>query len=116
MVSVEHSRWRPVQWALDSAFLALVRLECFGICAKGVQMTLSSSAVEWALQFVAEHSDGDLFPPVDEVTALLSRRREFAAAVTSRQLKDIEPGPARRFIVPKDEISYRQATQLEPQD
>ena len=27
-----------------------------------------------------------------------------------------KPGPHRRFIVPKDDVSYRQATQLDPQD
>src|SRR5262249_5513126 len=33
-----------------------------------------------------------------------------------KPLLEFTPGAHRRFIVPKDEVSYRQATQLDPQD
>ena len=79
-------------------------------------MTLSATAIEWAIQFVADHSDGDLFPRVAEMGALLTKKNELAKALAEKPLADLEPGPHRRFIVPKDEVSYRQATQLDPQD
>ena len=79
-------------------------------------MTLSKDAVEWAVDFVAQHSDGDLFPRVTEIAAILAQKAKFSGLIAGKQLGDFAPGPHRRFIVPKDEISYRQATQLDPQD
>jgi retron-type reverse transcriptase len=48
--------------------------------------------------------------------ALLESPDEFAYQIASRPLTEFPPGAHRRFIVPKDEVSYRQATQLDPQD
>ncbi|VGO16320.1 hypothetical protein PDESU_04911 [Pontiella desulfatans] len=79
-------------------------------------MTLHASSIEWAIDFVADHSDGDLFPKVPEMEAIRARRGEFVSLLEGKQLSSFKPGPSRRFIVPKDEISYRQATQLDPQD
>ena len=79
-------------------------------------MTLTVESLEWAVQFVADHSDGDLFPRMAEIEAILGRKREFAEAIAGRPLSGFKPGAHRRFIVPKDDISYRQATQLDPQD
>lgn len=79
-------------------------------------MTLSTASIEWAIDFVAKHSDGDLFPKIPEVEAILARKNEFVALTAAKPLTIFSPGPCRRFIVPKDDISYRQATQLDPQD
>lgn len=79
-------------------------------------MTLSAASIEWAIQFVADHSDGDLFPRVAEIEAIVGRKTEFANAIAGKGLGDFKPGAHRRFIVPKDDVSYRQATQLDPQD
>jgi hypothetical protein len=79
-------------------------------------MTLSVEAIEWAVQFVADHSDGDLFPRVSEMAAIRDRKADFAKEIAGKPLGTFEPGPHRRFIVPKDDLSYRQATQLDPQD
>lgn len=79
-------------------------------------MTLTIDSLEWAIQFVADHSDGDLFPRVAEIDAILDRKRDFADAIANHPLTEFRPGAHRRFIVPKDDISYRQATQLDPQD
>ena len=79
-------------------------------------MTLLIESLEWAVQFVADHSDGDLFPRIAEMTAILDRKAAFAREVAQKPLSSLGPGPHRRFIVPKDDISYRQATQLDPQD
>ncbi|MHB8814290.1 MAG: RNA-directed DNA polymerase [Steroidobacteraceae bacterium] len=79
-------------------------------------MTLKKSSIEWAIDFVSEHSDGDLFPKLPEMTAIVSRKSEFSNACAGQPLATLLPGVCRRFIVPKDEVSYRQATQLDPQD
>ena len=79
-------------------------------------MTLSTSSLEWAVESVADHSDGDLFPRIAEMTAIRARKAEFAREIAGKPLTQFAPGAHRRFIVPKDEVSYRQATQLDPQD
>jgi len=79
-------------------------------------MTLCKDSINWAIDFVADHSDGDLFPKVIEIQAIKEKREFFVSAVENRDLSHFSPMPCRRFIVPKDEISYRQATQLHPQD
>ena len=77
---------------------------------------LEKSSIEWAIDSVAMHSDGDLFPKILEMDAIRSRKATLVDSLLKKDLKELPPGPSRRFIVPKDEISYRQATQLDPQD
>nr|WP_281494027.1 RNA-directed DNA polymerase [Jannaschia sp. S6380] len=48
--------------------------------------------------------------------AATSLKGELVSALSGKDLNQLEPSASRRFIVPKDEISYRQATQLDPQD
>lgn len=79
-------------------------------------MTLKVDSIDWAIDFVANHSDGDLFPKVIEMEALVAKKSEFIPLIEGKNLESFLPGACRRFIVPKDEISYRQATQLDPQD
>lgn len=77
---------------------------------------LNGDAIRWAVDFVHKHSDGDLFPKTPEINAISSRIEEFVGLIEGKDLSQFPPGACRRFIVPKDEISYRQATQLDPQD
>lgn len=79
-------------------------------------MTLDRKSLEWSIQFIEKHSDGDLFPKVKELEAISDKYDEFIDLVEGKPLSEIKPRICRRFIVPKDEISYRQATQLHPQD
>lgn len=79
-------------------------------------MTLSAGSLEWAIQYVSDHSDGDIFPKILEIKAIQENSADFVALIEGQPLSQFAPGPSRRFIVPKDEISYRQATQLDPQD
>ena len=60
--------------------------------------------------------DGDLFPKVLEVEAIQALRGEFVKLVEGKDFPIFGIGAHRRFIVAKDEISYKQATQLDPQD
>lgn len=79
-------------------------------------MTLDYYAVKWAIHSAAQHSDGDLFPKILEFEAVVDAWKHLASTLSNADLSRLDPGPSRRFIVPKDEISYRQATQLDPQD
>ena len=79
-------------------------------------MTLCAASLEWAIDFVFNHSDGDLFPKVLEVEAIHALRGKFVKLVEGKDLLTFGIGAHRRFIVPKDEISHRQATQIDLQD
>lgn len=79
-------------------------------------MTLQAASLEWAVDFVQAHSDGDLFPKVLEIDAVVAEKTHFVNQLAGSDLSTFPPGSCRRFIVPKDEVSYRQATQLDPQD
>ena len=77
-------------------------------------MTFSRDSIEWSIDFVERHSDGDLFPKVCEMHSICQSKDDFVPLVENIPLTSFAPKACRRFIVPKDEISYRQATQLHP--
>ncbi|MEM7578453.1 MAG: RNA-directed DNA polymerase [Mastigocoleus sp.] len=79
-------------------------------------MSLTGDSIHWAINFLHSHSDGDLFPKILEIDAIYEIADEFVKQVENKDLSSFPPGSCRRFIVPKDEIAYRQATQLDPQD
>lgn len=79
-------------------------------------MTLQRDSIEWAIEFLTRHSDGDIFPKVLELDAIRASADDFRANVEGKSLTEFVAKPCRRFIVPKDDVSYRQATQLHPQD
>ncbi len=77
---------------------------------------LAKDSIIWAINFCNDHSDGDLFPRILEFEAIKNQMADFCNLVVGKDLSGLNIGSCRRFIVPKDEISYRQATQLDPQD
>lgn len=79
-------------------------------------MTLRQDSLEWAIEFLTRHSDSDIFPKVLEMDAIRASASDFVSKIQGKPLTEFVPKPCRRFIVPKDDISYRQATQLYPQD
>ena len=76
-------------------------------------MTLQSTSLEWAIDFVAQHSDGDLMPQMSEIAALVGRKADFVKKIAGQQLTSFSLGVCRRFIVPKDEISYQSLTTVQ---
>ena len=48
--------------------------------------------------------------------AIQPLRQQLLDALTTPDLQSLTLGPHRRSLVPKDEVSYRQATQLDPHD
>ena len=79
-------------------------------------MTLQPDSIKWAVDFIDRHSDGDIFPPISEFSTISANPNGLIDELAKRPISDFEPQPCRRFIVPKDDLSYRQATQLHPQD
>ena len=79
-------------------------------------MTLQQDSIKWAAEFINRHSDGDIFPPIPEFSTIVASPDGLIDELTKSKVGDFAPQPCRRFIVPKDELSYRQATQLHPQD
>lgn len=77
---------------------------------------LTKDSIKWSIDFIHKHSDGDLFPKIIEIDAIVKNIDQFISLTEEKDLNQFTPGACRRFIVPKDEISYRQATQLDPQD
>lgn len=75
-------------------------------------MTLDPKSIDWALTHLSTFGDSDLFPKPSELQPLLDLKDEFKALLTSREISQFAPNPARRFMVPKDELSFRRATQL----
>jgi hypothetical protein len=63
-------------------------------------MTLLIESLEWAVQFVVDHSDGDLFPRIAEMMAIRDRKAEFAREVAQKPLSSFGPGAHRRFYRP----------------
>lgn len=79
-------------------------------------MTLSEDSILWALTHLRASGDSDLFPWACELDAFSASAGEVASFLRQKQLSDINPGAARRFMVPKDEVSFRLETQLDSID
>lgn len=81
-----------------------------------IEYKLNSSSVEWAIQSIAAHSDGDLFPKNLEIDAILSQKDDLASSLSNKSIRELKNGPARSFVVPKSTLAFRRAMQLDPQD
>jgi hypothetical protein len=79
-------------------------------------MKLHETSLEWALSHICTYSDTDLFPKPIEFDVLKNISQDVINKLKDVDLSNYVYGPPRRFIVPKDDISYRTATQLDPLD
>lgn len=79
-------------------------------------MKLNHKSVEWAIHSLEQLGDTDLFPLPVEFSVLAKSISESSAKLAGLDISNHRPGPPRRFIVPKDDMSYRAATQLDPLD
>ena len=79
-------------------------------------MELQPESIKWAIEFIDRHSDGDIFPPIPEISAIMKQPDGLIRDLSNKPLSQLQSQPFRRFLVPKDELSYRQASQLHPQD
>ncbi|HHT71546.1 MAG TPA: Retron-type reverse transcriptase [Firmicutes bacterium] len=85
---------------------------------KGVSagMKLEGASVEWALNSLLRNSDTDLFPRPIEINILEKLLPDAVNDITKLNISNHNPTAPRRFIVPKDDLSYRVASQLDPLD
>lgn len=79
-------------------------------------MNLNADSIRWAIQSLAKLGDTDLFPVPVEFRVLADSTETYVADISAIDISMHQPGPFRRFIVPKDDMSYRAATQLDPLD
>jgi len=75
-------------------------------------MPLDNDSIEWAMRHLSTLGDSDLFPKPAELDPLIEKSDEVITLLTSQEVNSFSPNPARRFMVPKDEFSFRRATQL----
>jgi len=80
-------------------------------------MKLNEDSIKWAINHICEYGDTDLFPHPVELK-IIESDKELAL----EKLRDIDIcgeykfSAFRKFLIPKDELSYRVATQLNPVD
>lgn len=79
-------------------------------------MKLDANSVEWAIKSLYLHGDTDLFPKPIEIEILNDNLSDSVTKICDLDISTHQPSAPRRFIVPKDELSYRAATQLDPLD
>ena len=79
-------------------------------------MKVAVDSIGWALNHLITIGDSDLFPIPIEFDAIAGLGAEAIKILSDLDLSQVSPGSARRFIVPKDDLSYRIATQLDPLD
>lgn len=79
-------------------------------------MKLDEESLEWAVRSLERHGDTDLFPRPIELGALALDVAATVSQLSAVELPDFRIGASRRFLVPKGELAYRQATQFDPLD
>lgn len=79
-------------------------------------MKLSVDSIEWAVKHLEKESDTDLFPRPLEIEVIKERSEDCKTLLSQIEVGDYKWKPARRFIIPKDELSYRLVSQLDPMD
>ena len=79
-------------------------------------MKLSKNSIEWAIKHLNVESDTDLFPCPIEIGIINEKRDDIVKRLIDVDLGNYRWKPSRRFVVPKDELSYRVITQLDPLD
>ena len=77
---------------------------------------LRREALEWALGHVDLEGDTDLSPRPFEIDALRTAWRTLAAELENIDIANHRWQPARKFLLLKDEQSFRNVSQLDPLD
>ena len=77
-------------------------------------MKIDEESVKWALNSLENLGDSDLFARPFELSIIRALGDSASNRIASLDISDFNYGPSRRFIVPKDDLSYRTASQLDP--
>ncbi|MFC0273231.1 RNA-directed DNA polymerase [Metabacillus herbersteinensis] len=79
-------------------------------------MKLEKESILWGIEHIFKDSDTDLFPKPEEIKIIYSDKENIANELASIDISNYSWKPCRRFIIPKTDLSYRVATQLDPLD
>ena len=79
-------------------------------------MKLNPASYHWAITHLLKESDTDLFPRPFELEALESFFEEVVYEIQKTDIGSYPWSVARSTVVPKAELSFRPATQLDPWD
>lgn len=77
---------------------------------------LPRAAYDWALKHLLLEGDTDLLPPLPEVDAMKFNWTALGPLFASLDLEQYRWKGERRFIIPKEGLAFRSATQLDPVD
>ncbi len=79
-------------------------------------MNLEEQSIEWAINHIKKQKDTDLFPKLKEYEVLFKDEQSLIKKLAEIDIGQYTWQQYRRFIIPKDEYSYRVAIQLDPID
>jgi hypothetical protein len=79
-------------------------------------MTLSESTLRWAIDHLLKESDTDLYPRPFELVVIAEMKETVIHQLSTVDINQYQWNSARRFLIPKDNMSYRNATQLNQVD
>lgn len=79
-------------------------------------MKLKEDSIRWAINHLLRESDTDLYPKPIEIDIIAEMKEDVVSACLNINVSNYKWNSHRRFLIPKDEISYRLATQLNPID
>ncbi|AOM09558.1 MULTISPECIES: RNA-directed DNA polymerase [Bacillus cereus group] len=79
-------------------------------------MKLDESSIEWAIVHNKAMKDTDLFPLPKEIEIVADNLEDSVKAFKDIDVSSYNWQSARRYLIPKKELSYRMATQLNPLD
>jgi Reverse transcriptase (RNA-dependent DNA polymerase) len=76
-------------------------------------LTITDSALDWALEHAKTYGDTDIFPEIFELEAIADSWNEVKAAIQSIDVLKWKVRPFRRCLVPKHRFGFRISTQLD---
>lgn len=79
-------------------------------------MKLKDDSIRWAIKHIDKEGDTDLFPKPIEIEIFKEIEDEVVNRLKALDIGSYKWNPSRRFVIPKSELSYRLATQLDPID
>ena len=79
-------------------------------------MNLSEQSIKRAIEHIKKSKDTDLFPMLKEFDIFFDNENDFVNELKAIDIGNYNWQTYRRFIIPKDEVSYRIAVQLDPID
>jgi hypothetical protein len=76
-------------------------------------MKLLETSISWAINHLYKESDNDLFPRQYELDIIKNTKRHVIDVCKNIDIGNYKWNAARRFLIPKDDLSFRNATQLD---